>query len=93
MLAGLSATTMAPLGVDRPNASAISLETLCTSMSIQPGSRRPLLRSCSITQATSLDGMAKPRPTEPELPAGEKNAVFTPISSPAALNSGPPELP
>ena len=30
-------------------------------------------------------------PTEP--PEGERIAVFTPITSPAMLNSGPPELP
>ncbi len=30
-------------------------------------------------------------PTEP--PEGDRIAVFTPITSPSRLNSGPPELP
>ncbi|KRR27631.1 hypothetical protein CQ13_04410 [Bradyrhizobium retamae] len=37
------------------------------------------------------DGTANPMPTL--TPTGEKIAVLTPITSPAALNSGPPELP
>src|ERR1700747_3248806 len=36
-------------------------------------------------------GMAKPMPIEP--PEGEKIAVLMPITSPARLNMGPPELP
>src|SRR5438046_9979502 len=38
------------------------------------------------------DGIAKPIPIEPP-PEGEKIAVFMPITSPARLNIGPPELP
>ena len=35
--------------------------------------------------------IAKPMPIEP--PFGDRIAVFTPITSPPMLNSGPPELP
>ena len=38
-----------------------------------------------------LDGIEKARPAL--VPVGEKIAVLTPITSPAMLNSGPPELP
>src|ERR1700757_795411 len=39
----------------------------------------------------NADGIAKPMPIEP--PEGEKIAVLMPITSPARLNIGPPELP
>ena len=51
----------------------------------------PNSRSWSITAIAVFDGTAKPMPIEP--PDGEMIAVFTPITSPSRLNSGPPELP
>jgi hypothetical protein len=44
-----------------------------------------------MTDMAIFDGTAKPMPIEP--PVGEMMAVFTPITSPSRLNSGPPELP
>ena len=38
-----------------------------------------------------MDGTEKPMPIEP--PDGDRMAVLMPITSPAMLNSGPPELP
>ena len=57
----------------------------------QPRCTAPWSRSCATTDCTIFDGTAKPMPMLP--PDGEKIAVFTPTTSPAALNSGPPELP
>src|SRR5919199_2198178 len=47
--------------------------------------------SSGATRLTTLMGMAKPIPMLP--PDCEMIAVLTPITSPAALNNGPPELP
>ena len=44
-----------------------------------------------MTCTAVLEGTAKPMPIEP--PVGEMMAVFTPMTSPSMLNSGPPELP
>ena len=45
----------------------------------------------STTLRAIAEGIEKPMPTDP--PVGEKIAVLTPITSPARLNNGPPELP
>src|SRR5260370_20838569 len=58
---------------------------------IQPRSTLPLTLNCSMMGRAKDDGMAKPMPIEP--PEGEKIAVLMPITSPARLNIGPPELP
>jgi len=44
-----------------------------------------------MTGSTLAEGVAKPMPIEP--PEGDRIAVLMPITSPAMLNSGPPELP
>ena len=44
-----------------------------------------------MTRLAVLDGIEKPMPIEP--PEGEMMAVLMPTTSPAMLNSGPPELP
>mmetsp|Transcript_40207 Transcript_40207/g.99655 ORF Transcript_40207/g.99655 Transcript_40207/m.99655 type:complete len:208 (-) Transcript_40207:508-1131(-) len=56
---------------------------------------RPCRMSCVTTRRTVSTGMAKPMPTLPAIlpAAGEKIAVFTPISCPRESSSGPPELP
>ncbi len=43
------------------------------------------------TAVTVSAGTAKPMPIDP--PVGEMMAVFTPMTLPSILNSGPPELP
>ena len=48
-------------------------------------------RSWSTMFFASAEGIAKPMPIEP--PEGEKIAELMPITSPARLNMGPPELP
>src|SRR5438445_10307970 len=58
---------------------------------IQPRSTFPVALNCSMMGRAKDDGMAKPIPIEP--PEGEKIAVLMPITSPARLNIGPPELP
>jgi hypothetical protein len=40
-----------------------------------------------------LDSMAKPTPADPLYLPGAKSTLFVPITSPARLNNGPPELP
>ena len=57
----------------------------------QPRRVSPKSRSWSTTLETTADDIAKPMPIEP--PLGERIAVFTPITSPFMLKSGPPELP
>jgi alcohol dehydrogenase class IV len=49
------------------------------------------LRARRLRVLDAGDGMAKPMPTEP--PLGEKIAVLMPMTSPAMLKVGPPELP
>src|SRR3954468_21435870 len=51
----------------------------------------PCARRSSVTRFARLIGMANPSPIDP--PLGEKIELFTPITSPAAFTSGPPELP
>ena len=58
----------------------------------------PVARSWETTLLTVLDGIAKPMPTLPAWPPAVVEPVdsiceLTPITWPAALNSGPPELP
>ena len=57
----------------------------------QPRLVRPNWRSWSTTGLASDAGTENPMPID--APEGEKIAVFTPTTSPAMLNSGPPELP
>ena len=57
----------------------------------QPRRTSPYWRNCCTTGTTVSAGTAKPMPIEP--PVGDMMAVFTPITSPSMLNSGPPELP
>ena len=57
----------------------------------QPRRVSPNWRSWSTTIVAVSEGTAKPMPIEP--PVGEMMAVFTPMTSPSILNSGPPELP
>ena len=57
----------------------------------QPRRVSPNWRSWSMTTMAVSEGTAKPMPIEP--PVGEMMAVFTPMTSPSMLNSGPPELP
>ena len=71
--------------------SAISSVTVWMRTPSQPRRSSPNCRNESTTPATVFDGTAKPMPIEP--PEGEMISVLTPITSPARLNSGPPELP
>ena len=57
----------------------------------QPRRVSPNCSSCSTTLLTTFEAIEKPIPIEP--PLGDRIAVFTPITSPSMLNSGPPELP
>jgi hypothetical protein len=57
----------------------------------QPRRVSPKRWSWSMTLAATREDIAKPMPMEP--PLGDRIAVFTPITSPSRLNSGPPELP
>ena len=89
----LSATpaTSAPRAFDRPRLSAIVSSTVWMFTPSQPRRVSPNFCNCSITGTTVEAGVAKPMPTEP--PEGDRIAVFTPMTSPSMLNSGPPELP
>ncbi len=88
---GVTAETSAPLFSFTPSDSAISSVTDWILTPSQPRRVSPNCRSCSTTDEAVSDGTAKPIPIEP--PDGEMMAVFTPITSPSMLNSGPPELP
>ena len=57
----------------------------------QPRVTVPSSDKSATTSRTTSEGTAKPIPTDP--PPGDRIAVFTPITSPSLLNSGPPELP
>ena len=74
-----------------PRLSAISGVTVWMRTPIQPRRVWPNSRSCATTLDAISEGTEKPMPIEP--PVGEMIAVFTPMTSPARLNSGPPELP
>ena len=74
-----------------PWASAMSSDRVWILTPSQPRRASPKRRSWSMTTSAVSDGTAKPMPIEP--PVGEMIAVFTPITSPSMLNSGPPELP
>jgi hypothetical protein len=74
-----------------PRLSAISSVTDWMRTPSQPRLVSPYWRSCSMTWVAVLAGIAKPMPIEP--PVGEMIAVFTPITWPSMLKSGPPELP
>ena len=56
-------------------------------------SARPMRRICAATLLTVSTGTAKPTPTFPWAPLSVAICVFTPITSPRAFKSGPPELP
>ena len=56
-------------------------------------STSPLVFSCSISARTVSIGIAKPMPTLPLPPPPVAIWELIPITSPAALISGPPELP
>ena len=60
-------------------------------MPSQPRLTTPFSRRSMSTSSACAEGIAKPMPTLP--PEGEKIAVLMPMTSPAALNTGPPELP
>ena len=57
----------------------------------QPRRVSPNSCNCCTTPFTTFEAIEKPIPIEP--PLGERIAVFTPMTSPRRLNSGPPELP
>ena len=88
---GVTSATSAPRGRSMPSASASSSFTVWMRTPSQP--RRAMPNSCSwlTTLAARFEGTAKPMPMDP--PVGETMAVFTPITSPSMLKSGPPELP
>ena len=88
---GATEATSAPMGSTSPKPSAISSVTLWTCTPSQPRRVSPYSFSWLRTLVAVLEGTAKPMPIEP--PVGEMMAVFTPITSPSMLNSGPPELP
>ena len=92
-LAGPSGTsvTSAPSAVARPIASATSPLTSWMRTPNQPRRVSPKRCNWSTTWITTAEDMAKPIPIEP--PLGDRMAVFTPITSPSMLKSGPPELP
>ena len=92
-LAGPSNTSrmMAPVGSSNPKALAISSFTLPMFTPNQPRRTSPYSFNCFTTGSTVFEAIENPIPIEP--PEGEIIAVFTPITSPSILNSGPPELP
>ena len=90
-LPGETLATSAPFGSCSPRLAATSSVTFCTCTPSQPRRVSPNCLSWSRTCTAVLAGTAKPMPIEP--PVGEMIAVFTPITSPSMLNSGPPELP
>src|SRR5688572_8591725 len=63
----------------------------CGWIPIQGRRTTPWARRSSATRRARFIGMAKPIPTEP--PLGEKIELLTPITSPDAFTSGPPEFP
>ena len=58
---------------------------------MRPRTTRPVLMSCSSTLRATSIGIAKDTPMKP--PVRLKICELMPITSPAMLNSGPPELP
>ena len=90
-LSGETLATSAPVGSFSPRLPAISSVTFCTCTPSQPRRISPYCLSWSMTWTALFDGTAKPMPIEP--PVGEMMAVFTPMTWPSMLNSGPPELP
>ena len=88
---GVTEATSAPWALGRPRLSAISGVTPWMRTPSQPRRVWPNSSSWATTVRASAEGMAKPIPTEP--PEGEKMAVLMPITSPARLKVGPPELP
>lgn len=91
--AGPSGTsvTSAPLAASSPSASAMSASTFWIRTPSQPRRVSPKSLSWATTRSTTAEDIAKPMPIEP--PLGDRIAVFTPMTSPFMLNSGPPELP
>jgi hypothetical protein len=83
--------TTAPRAEDRPMARAMSGVTGWTFTPSQPRRVSPYSMSWAITGRATALGTEKEIPTL--APVGEKIAVFTPMTSPSRLNSGPPELP
>jgi hypothetical protein len=69
-----------------PPGSAASTSTPSQARRTDPLSTRSIT-----TRRARLMGMAKPSPSLP--PPRERMEEFTPITSPSALTSGPPELP
>ena len=88
---GVTLATSAPVFSWTPKASAISSVIDWIFTPSQPRRVSPNWRSWSTTATAVSEGTAKPMPIEP--PVGEMMAVFTPMTSPSMLNSGPPELP
>ena len=88
---GVTAATSAPLFSGMPSEAAMSSVTVWIFTPSQP--RRTSLELAQLLHdgPTTSAGTAKPMPIEP--PVGEMIAVFTPMTSPSMLNSGPPELP
>ena len=102
--AGPPLTTALPVALEvmraparvTPSASTVSVLTVTPSATCLT---EPFFTISSATRLTRLDGMAKPMPMEPEEleSEDEEPAVameeLMPITSPAALKVGPPELP
>ena len=87
----VTSDTSAPFASSSSSPSAISSVTVWMRTPSQPRRVRPNSRSCPTTFFTRAEGTEKAMPAEP--PDGEMIAVFTPITSPSMLKSGPPELP
>ena len=83
--------TSAPRGRSSPKDSASWAFTSWMVTPILPRTTCPVLMSCSSTLRATSIGMANDTPMKP--PVRLKICELMPITSPAMLNSGPPELP
>ena len=91
-LPGVTEETMAPEGDFNPKSAKPSRGTAVTATPIRPRTTLPC-RNCGSSSRTRLLGTANPIPMFPSFTAFVMIAVFMPITSPRAFNSGPPELP
>src|ERR1051326_3087240 len=83
--------TPRPPGSPQPSRRATISVTGCTLMPGHATRTRPKRRTSSRTRFARLMGIAKPSPIEP--PLFVKMNVLTPITSPSAFTSAPPEFP
>src|ERR1051326_3589872 len=83
--------TTRPPGSPQPSRRATISVTGCTLMPGHATRTRPKRRTSSRTRFARLMGIAKPSPIEP--PLFVKMNVLTPITSPSAFTSAPPEFP